>query len=280
MLTRQGVAFLTLAATLLLALGDAAATARTGGVIALIGGAGACNKNQFVPLDTQQDNFALSESTACNGSSASGAMHSSAATASAGLRAAASSGPLPPGSGQTSAQISFMDTWTLGVPTGTPTGTFLIPVSLHLDGVIAPGSVFHPAYGRFIDYGLTVRDSYTFGVPAAILSASGSISATGNFAQTFSGNVAFRYWGPGSLPSLAEVSINLYVPGLIDGALDFYNTASITMDLPSGFTATTSSGIPLIFPAVPEPTTSLLLAAGAALLWGRAKFSRAVSARR
>ncbi len=104
-----------------------------------------------------------------------------------------------------------------------------------------------------------------------MLSANGSIASTGAFSQTFNGTVDFRYFGPSSaLPMTAEVIVSLFVPGLNESVVDFCNTASISMVLPTGFSATTSSGLPLIFAPVPEPHTYGMLFAGAGLVaWRR-----------
>jgi hypothetical protein len=56
------------------------------------------------------------------------------------------------------------------------------------------------------------------------------------------------------------------MPGLTEGALDFYNSAAASILLPAGFSATTSSGLPLVFAPtpVPEPSPAALLLAGLA----------------
>jgi hypothetical protein len=81
--------------------------------------------------------------------------------------------------------------------------------------------------------------------------------------QTFNGVVAFSYTGQ---PLPVAVSMSLSVPGLFNGSVDFYNTAWIAMSLPAGFSATTSSGLPLVFAPVPEPSSGVLFGAGLALL--------------
>jgi len=127
-------------------------------------------------------------------------------------------------------------------------------------------------FNRFLDYGLSVRDLYAGLSATTLFAANGAISTTGAFTQTFNGNVNFRYFGPGSaLPMTAEVVANLFLPGLDEGVVDFYNTASISMQLPSGFSATTSSGLPLVFAPVPEPRTNAMMLAGLGLLAWRAR---------
>jgi hypothetical protein len=56
--------------------------------------------------------------------------------------------------------------------------------------------------------------------------------------------------------------MNLFVTGLFEGTVDCYNTAAASITLPAGFTASTSSGLPLVFAPVPEPDTGALLVGG------------------
>ena len=273
----QSLKFLFGAACLaLLYSSPAAATARMGGAISLVGGLGSCNVTALVPLDTAQDVFALSRNTGCAGTSSSVDLRADAASGSVGLRGTSAGNGL--GSSQAAAQVSFMDLWSIGVPAGFAPGTFSIPVTLKLDGSVSPTAL--SAFNRFADYGLTFRDVYAGLSPTSLLQGYGSITAAGNYALSFSGNVEFRYFGPGSaLPPTAEVTMSVSMPGLNEGTLDFYNTASVWLDLPSGFTATTSSGIPLVFAPVPEPGSGALLALGAACLgvggaWRRARATR------
>jgi hypothetical protein len=238
---------------------SAAATATSGGSISLVGGAGACNVAASVPLNTPQDNFGLSRATGCAGTSSSAQLRASAATASVGLRAASSGNGL--GSSQVSAQVSLEDQWRISVPAGTPLGPLTLPVSLHLEGSISPAAVVGFQFGsRFLDYFLYI------GPPASIFSlqASGSITTTGAFAQTFTGNVTWQYTGQ---PLEAAIGLSLFVPGFNEGALDFYNSAAASVLLPAGYSATTSSGLPLVFAPVPEPSPPALLLAGLACVW-------------
>jgi len=267
-MTHRYFVVLALACAGSLCAGPAGATAQIGGVINAIAGAGLCNDTQSVPNSTAQDSFALSAATACDGGSASGAVRGDAATASIGIKG--SSSPSGSSSSQVAGQISFVDTWLLGVPTGTPQGIFTIPVTITLDGSVSPGAVLDNTFGRFMDYNLTISDAYNpLGVGGSF-SALGSITASGTYAQTFTGSVNFTSWGPGGLlPSKATVELSMFIPDLVAGDLDFYNTASIALDLPPGFSATTSSGLPLTFATttppndgVPEPLTLSIFAAG------------------
>ncbi len=234
----------------------------------MVAGSGACNFSKLIPLDTQQDTFILSGATGCLGGSSSVDLHGEAATGSVGLRATSSGNGL--GSSQAAAQVYFSDHWLLSVPTGTAVGTYTIPVSLTLEGSISPGALSN--FNRFMDYNLSIRDFYAGLSSSTMFSVNGSITSTGVFTQTFSGNVNFRYFGPGSgLPMTAEVIASLTLPGLNEGIVDFYNTASISMTLPPGFSATTSSGLPLVFAPVPVPPAAYLFGSGLLGLLGMRK---------
>jgi hypothetical protein len=249
---------------------QAHATATLGGVVSLVGGSGTCNFSQLVPLSTQQDTFVLSGATGCLGTSSSVDLHGEAATGTIGLRATSSGNGL--GSSQAAAQVYYSDHWLLTPPAGLANGTYTIPVSLTLEGNISPGALNSFQFNRFLDYSLSVRDLYGGLSAPSLFAANGAISTTGAFTQTFNGNVSFNYYGPGSgLPMTVEVIASLFLPGLNEGIVDFYNTASISMQLPSGFSATTSSGLPLVFPPVPEPRTSAMMFVGLGLLAWRVR---------
>ena len=66
---------------------------------------------------------------------------------------------------------------------------------------------------------------------------------------------------------MAEVTMNLSLPGLNEGVVDFGNTASIGMVMPAGYSAVTSSGLVLDFAApVPEPASVAMLLGGLGVL--------------
>lgn len=233
--------------------GPAAATATIGGVVSLVGGSGTCNVNAWVPQDTAQDNFLLSRATGCVGTSSDAQLRGSAATASVGMRAASSGNGL--GSGQVAAQVHLADQWQISVPVGTPLGPLTLPVSLHLDGSISPAAALNAQFGSFLLYTMSIGLPFSF----SALAANGSITTTGAFAQTFNGTVTWQYRGQ---PLRAAIELDLAMPGLNEGVLDFYNSAAASIQLPAGYSATTSSGLPLVFAPVPEPSPTALLAAG------------------
>lgn len=233
--------------------GPAAATASIGGVMSLVGGAGGCNVSALVPLDTLQDNFVLSRATGCAGTSSDAQIRGSAATASVGLRAASSGNGL--GSSQVAAQVRLADQWLISVPAGTPLGTLVLPVALHLEGSISLAASYGFQFNSFLQYTMNIGPPGSFNA----LQANGAIATTGAFAQTFSGNVAWQYTGQ---PLQAAIELSLFMPGLNEGTLNFYNSATASIQLPAGYSATTSSGLPLVFAPVPEPSPAALLVAG------------------
>lgn len=234
--------------------GDALATANLGGVVSVLAGNGTCNANALVPGDTLQDSFQLDRSTACAGGSASAQVRGSAATGSVGVRATSSGNGL--GSSNAAAQVQFSDQWTITAPTGTAWGTINLPVALHLDGTVSSGAQANPTMGgTFLQYVLSIGEPFSFNV----LSANGNVTTVGAFSRTFNGVVGLSYSGQ---PLKIAIAMNLTVPGLFEGTVDFYNTAATSITLPAGFTASTSSGQPLVFAPVPEPASGALLVGG------------------
>ena len=259
-----------LACVAVLASTEVSATARIGGTVHLQGGyLGSCNVIRSVPTNTAQDSFALAAATLpCLGDASSVQMHGEAATGSIGLRAMSAGNGL--GSSKAAALVSFVDHWTIGVPAGTPIGLITLPVSLKLDGSISPGALWAFNQNSHLGYSLSIADFAGGGGVGRVFTANGSLATSGNFSQTFQGSVAFSNLGAGAPPT-AEVSLLLQMPGLIEGQIDFYNTASASVTLPPGYTATTSSGLPLVFAPVPEPATAALMLLGASSLLGLAR---------
>ena len=239
------------------------ATPLLGGSVSTAADTGRCRDDKQIPQTTQQDTFTLSGATACGGQSASVDLKGDAASASVGLKASASGDGN--GSASAAAMVSLYDSWLIGVPLGTLPGLISIPVSLTLEGIISPGALNN--LGSFLDYTMIINDHY---LPQNRLEASGKVTTTGSFAQTVSGDVAFRYFDSAALPMTADISILLTMPQLIEGVLDFFNTASISMTLADGFSAFTSSGLPLQFDVAQsetaEPGVGVLLVAGLGLV--------------
>ena len=247
--------------------GEAEAAATIGGVTSVLAGNGSCNDSHLVPGSTSQDTFALSSATACSGGSASADIRGDAATASIGLRATSSGNGF--GSSRADAQVQFTDRWLLSGPASTPINSYVkIPVSIRLDGSISPAAVFDVGA---LGYSLFIGDFYHVLRPGSSLFAHGRLTTSGVYSLLFEGDVDFFNFGPGSLPMSAQVELNLDVGSLLEGTVDFYNTASVSLKLPPGFSATTSSGVPLVFAPVPEPGTVLLMLAGLSLLWRRSR---------
>lgn len=256
-LSRRIAAFAVLCGTA----GLAHATAQLGGALSL-GVNGGCRFDALVPLTTLQDTFVLAGATpslpGCGGLSVSGALRGDAASPAVGLKIVAS-GPNTPAA----AQVSLVDEWIITPPAGTAAGPVLFPVILTLDGLVAPGSVFQAATGRFLDYTLAISDKYNGLDPLYKFRTDSQITTTGPASLSFSGTVAIRNYNTAAIPMTAVVQLGLSVPNLLAGTVDVFNTASLTMTLPPGFTAVTSSGLPLRFATpVPEPGTNALWALG------------------
>ena len=239
--------------------------AQTGGSISLSGGSGpgaGCLVTRQVPTTTVQDSFALAASTSCGGGSGSAQVHADALVPSIGLAGTATNS-------SASAFVILSDLWTIGLAPGTAVrGTFSIPVSFHLEGDVAPGSLYGPPFGRFIDIGGSLGQ---FGTASGVFQFSSRVDTIGHFDQTFSGLATFTNYGP-SVPILGAFEILLSMPFLQLGAVDFYNTLSASVEVPPGFTVTSSSGAALFAVSpVPEPETYALMMAGLAVLGGLAR---------
>jgi quercetin dioxygenase-like cupin family protein len=244
------------------------------------GGSPGCQDTKVVPLATVQNSLALNASVACQGESASVDLYANAANTSMGMKASANSGV---GFGaQVNAFVGLSDRWIFTHPASVATGTILsIPVSFTLDGSVAPGSTYRRSFSRFMDYVFTIAD------PQQGLSQfqqTGSITTPGVYADVFSGIIKLINRGPG-LGMLADVEMNLWIPGLESGLIDFYNTARISLNLPDGVSVTTSIGLPLTFGnppvvpdpgSVPEPASWMLVMAGLAGVLSRTRRSNAM----
>lgn len=185
-------------------------------------------------------------------------MHAEAAARSIGLKLTASGLQTT-----AAAQVSFVDSWIITPPAGTPAGFITMPVSFALEGLVAPGSTL--SFGRFLDHVFTISDpNGGAGNPLQNFQVIGQITTTGVSILNFNGNVSFRNFNQVSLPMTAMVDMTLFAPQLNAGSIDLYNTAVASIALPPGFTAMSSSGIPLVFAPVPEPSAVVLWALGLA----------------
>ena len=220
-----------------------------------------------MPLNTLQDAISLSAATACNGGTAAADIHGEAATGSIGVRATSSGNGF--GSSMAVASVGLNDYWLITAPPGIAANTSVrIPVTIKVDGVISPGASFDPVYGAFLAFNMNISDHYNALSPTGQFVARGTVATSGSFSRTFTGNVDLFYFGPNSLPIRADIALSLDVVSLLEGSVDFYNTASIALTLPAGFSAATSAGLPLLLAPVPERETWLMLFAGLATLGG------------
>jgi quercetin dioxygenase-like cupin family protein len=244
------------AGLVLCATGTNASAALIGGVAgAYAGGSPGCQDTKAVPLTTVQNHLALSASAACLGQSATADLYADAATTSVGMKASASGVNF---GSQANAFVGLIDRWVFTLPASVATGTILsFPVSFTLDGSVAPGSSYRSSFSSFMNYVFTISDPQQGYSPFQTFQQTGSITTPGVYADTFSGIIKLINRGPG-LGMLADVEMNLWIPGLESGLIDFYNTAKISLDLPDGVSVTTSTGLPLSFgkpPVVPEPNS-------------------------
>jgi hypothetical protein len=111
-------------------------------------------------------------------------------------------------------------------------------------------------------YGLNICDKFGIGSPGHVISANGQISSTGAVALSWSGNLALFHSRLAAGPFVATTEMNLFVPALLEGLLDFSKAASISLDLPAGYTAKTSSGLPLFVNVTPPATVPVPAALG------------------
>lgn len=242
-----------------------ASAAQTGGTVAVSGGAPgpSCQSSRTVSTSTVQDTLSLAVAASCNGGSGTAEIRSDALAPSVGLQGSASDS-------SASAFVILSDVWTIGVPASVPLGgSFSLPVSFRLEGDVAPGSLYGPAFGRFLDLSGSLGQ---FGTASGLFQVSSRIDSIGHFDQTFAGLATFTNFGPTA--TLAMFEISLFMPFLQHGSVDFLNTLAASVALPPGFTVTSGSGAALFAPLapvapVPEPETVVLMMAGLLGLGGR-----------
>ena len=162
---------------------------------------------------------------------------------------------------------SFQDTYTVG---GTATGTFDIPVGLHVTGTMR--SQPHGSFGHILWSATVQAEIGTFNPDPGI--------GEGNRITPFSPStfIQAEFIGPDARPNPYEVPVditaNYTVPGVkvgdtfvlaygvnsafAKGEIDLLNTGSITFDLPEGVTLSSS-----LAQSIPEPNALALPLAAA-----------------
>jgi hypothetical protein len=233
--------------------GPAGATAQLGGVIDATFVSGNCNQSAQVPLTTLQDNFALNLAVPCSAGAVSGSLKGSSATGSIGLTLTAS------GNGFAAATVALVDFWYLTPPPGTAAGFYTIQATLHIDGTAAGV----PVLGNYLTYTMTLLD-FNSSLPNGRIDGIGAVTTPGAYSQTFSAPLSVRYFGPGGGPAVLQVALQMSVPNLNAGTVDFFNTGFAALSLLPGWTAVTSSGLPVT--PVPEPAAAVLMLLGAGAL--------------
>lgn len=238
--------------------GQAWSVADIRGVAGAIASSGQCNDAKQMNLHV--DALNLKATAACGGQSAETELRADAATESIGLRGQAVGSQF--GSSQAAGSVNLSDRLLFTVPTGTRDGTvFHVPVTFTLDGLISGDALYDTLYNRFIDFDFSI-DAFGVGFQKF-----GQIASTGAYSQSFSGIADLSYAG-GTLPLVANLSLQLDLVSLLYGTADFFHTATVSLDLPTGMSVTNSSGVPLFIKAVtppttvPEPSGLLLLVAG------------------
>lgn len=106
--------------------------------------------------------------------------------------------------------MRLLDFWDISVAPGTASGPITVPVTLQFDGSILPGAVFNPVFGRFMDYSFHFGEPFSFNV----FTATGSLTAAGNYSQTFSGNVVLPYSVGQPLTAIIDLSMMMMASGL------------------------------------------------------------------
>lgn len=240
-----------------------ASAATLGGVGSGVASTGACNYSFITPLNTVQDTYTQNGGTACGGETSSVALSGDASTATIS-NAANSSGNKTTGSSSAFGTVQLTDTWLVSAPSGTPALSYInIPVEISIEGSVSPGSQAYFESG-FLSYNLKISDKYDPLLPGNNFTIFGNITTTGIFSETFFGNINLYNYGSDLMPIAALVEM-LLDSAIYEGAVSI--TSSMKLILPDGFTAKTSSGIPLEFGTsgpspVPLPAALPLFAAG------------------
>lgn len=241
---------------MLLVSNPASATASVQGLVSAIFTERAGSCNNFVKQDPiRQDFLDLSLSAPCSNGTVGGSIEADASAASVGLRLTSS------GTGLGYASVYLADDVILTPPRGTTVGTFTIPVTFQLKGEIDKRTKMQED-PFFLAYGFAGRGTFFFGDSYV---ENGFVEDTGKFELTTGFELkSSSYWGTQNQIS-AYYRIELRVPGMLEGNIDFFDTAFASFSLPEGWTGKTSSGLTLTSP-IPEPSSALMFALGVGFL--------------
>ncbi len=220
-----------------------------GGTVSVFAGVPNCLDTDQVPFSQLPSATTAAACTAANGASASGATNADLATGSVGIELFTS--PVAGGYAGAAGQSALSDTLYFAVAGGIAQDEdLLVRVTFTLDGTLSPDALFDSIYGRYFDYNFNFSDTASFAADHA-LAALGKVTTTPFVGPLiFSKVVKIR----GAFLT-AHVSLDLFVPGIYQGSLDFGNTAKIALQLPPGVTFTSESGV---FLSAPEPAGTAL----------------------
>ena len=223
-----------------------------GGTVSIFAGVPNCNDSDQIVDSQLSSATTAAQCTAANGASSSASSHADLATGSVGLAFLAT--PVAGGYAGGAGQSSLTDQLHFAVAGGIGQDEdLLIPVTFTLDGTLSPDALFDPIFGRYVDYDFSFFDFASFD-PEHALSAFGKVTTTPFLGPlTFSKVVKIR----GAFLT-ANVALDLFAPGIIQGDVDFLHTATIALDLPPGVSFTSDSGV---FLTAPEPAGAALGAA-------------------
>lgn len=227
-----------------------------GGTTSIFAGVPNCNDSDQVVNSQLPSAITIAGCIAANGASASGVTSADLPAGSIGIELFAS--PISGGYAGAAAQASLTDQLHFTVPGGIPQGEdLLVGVTLTLEGTISSDALFDPIYGRFLDYNLNFYDWASPFDPEHGLTEFGKLT-TAPFAGSLVFSQVVKIRGDFLL---ANISMDLFVPGIYQGSLEFLDLldgARIELDLPPGVTFTSLSGV---FLTAPEPASTTLGAA-------------------
>ncbi len=219
------------------------------GTVSVFAGVPNCNDSDQVVVSPLPSATTAASCTATNGASAAGASRADLTTGSVGLELFAN--PVAGGYAGGAGQSALADRLTFSVAGGIGQNEdLLVGVTFTLDGSLSTDALFDSIYGRYLDYNFDFSDFASF-APDHALDALGMVTTTPFLGPlTFSKVVKIR----GAFLT-ANVAMDLFVPGIIQGSVDFLNTATVALELPPGVTFTSESGV---FLTAPEPAGAAL----------------------